>query len=661
MPPLLPFRTPPFLPQPPKSLPPLLFVPRRPNLPRTNASSVVKPSAALVLVAPPAPPLSLLTPQMSGRHLRVSRFASGSMAEDVPVQNLTADGATCASAVEDLTLLKLAHSNHFLPVVTPFIWQKWHEHLEHAGALEEFADVPKGTRFGWRLGVPDSFPLLSSYIPNNHRSAVDQPDFIMSYIHSEVSARRYTGPFSPDRLERLIGCFRTSPLGVIPKPGSSKFRLIQDHSFPRNHQFIPSVNSAIDSSLFPCDWGTFEDCERLVTEAPPGTQVAVFDVASAHRRSPIAPEDQRFVCVMYIVDGVVQIWIDHAASFGGASSNGMFGRPGDAIVAIYKFNGVEDLLKWVDDDIFFRYPTSPSSFAPWLYSYDESLIFNIAIDLGWPWAPDKFRPFAFLFLYLGFEWDLIEKIVSIPLSKRSKYLARLTSWVAGASVTRADCEGIIGCLQHCCLVLREGRSRLPSFHWLLSSFNSSSSPLLTHKIPHKVLEDVVWWNTQLSSDICSRKLRSIPPPLSLPIFVDASTSFGIGFLADNRWLAWRLLPGWNSEGRDIGWAEMVAIDLGLRALVHSGLRNVHLHFHSDNQGVVGALKAGRSRSLAQNDILRRLSSFALDHDIWLSVDWVKSADNVSDGISRGAFPQSAARFRFPPPLPSYLKKFVCLV
>jgi hypothetical protein len=246
------------------------------------------------------------------------------MAEDVPMQNLTVDGATCASNVEDLTLLKLAHSNHFLPVVTPFIWQKWHEHLECAGALDEFADVLKGIRFGWCLGVPDSFPLISSYIPNDHRSAVDQPNFIMSYIHSEVSACCYTGPFSQDCLECLIGCFHTSSLGVIPKPGSSKFRLIQDHSFPRNHQFIPSVNSAIDSSPFPCDWGTFEDCECLVTEAPPGTQVAAFDIASAHRCSPIAPKDQWFVCVMYVVGGVVQIWIDHAASFGGASSNRMF-------------------------------------------------------------------------------------------------------------------------------------------------------------------------------------------------------------------------------------------------------------------------------------------------------------------------------------------------
>ncbi|KAG2157554.1 hypothetical protein DEU56DRAFT_699139, partial [Suillus clintonianus] len=63
----------------------------------------------------------------------------------------------------------------------------------------------------------------------NHQSAGDHPDFIASYIQSELAKGRYTGPFSPDRLEQIIGFFCTGPLGVIPKPGSSKFHLVQDH------------------------------------------------------------------------------------------------------------------------------------------------------------------------------------------------------------------------------------------------------------------------------------------------------------------------------------------------------------------------------------------------------------------------------------------------
>ncbi|KAG1799494.1 uncharacterized protein BJ212DRAFT_1273415 [Suillus subaureus] len=108
---------------------------------------------------------------------------------------------------------------------------------------------------------------------------------------------------------------------------------------------------------------------------------------------------------------------------------------------------------------------------------------------------------------------------------------------------------------------------------------------------------------------------------------------------------------------------MVAVDLGLRALIHFGLRDAHICFCSDNQGVEGAIRAGRSRSPAQNDILRSLLAFTHNHGIWFSVKWVKSADNLSlsDGISRGTFPHPKLRFSHHPPIPAYLKPFVKLV
>ncbi|TDL22029.1 hypothetical protein BD410DRAFT_698376, partial [Rickenella mellea] len=60
------------------------------------------------------------------------------------------------------------------------------------------------------IGV--SGPIVSTYIPPNHRSALQNPAAIKKHILKELAARRYTGPFHPDRLEGLIGPFRTSPL-----------------------------------------------------------------------------------------------------------------------------------------------------------------------------------------------------------------------------------------------------------------------------------------------------------------------------------------------------------------------------------------------------------------------------------------------------------------
>lgn len=69
-------------------------------------------------------------------------------------------------------------------------------------------------------------------------------------------------------------------------------------------------------------------------------------------------------------------------------------------------------------------------------------------------------------------------------------------------------------------------------------------------------------------------------------------SWGIGLVLNDKWLAWRLKEGWRCEGRDIGWGEMVAVDLAVRTLVNAGFSDCQVVLQSDNAGVVGALSAG---------------------------------------------------------------------
>jgi len=47
------------------------------------------------------------------------------------------------------------------------------------------------------------------------------------------------------------------------------------------------------------------------------------------------------------------------------------------------------------------------------------------------------------------------------------------------------------------------------------------------------------------------------------IWVDASSSWGIGLLEGNHWAAWRLLSGWQSHGQEIGWDEAISIKLAI--------------------------------------------------------------------------------------------------
>jgi hypothetical protein len=477
---------------------------------------------------------------------------------------------------------------------------------------------------------------------------------VTDYINKEMAAGRYSEPFNPTTLTSLIGHYSCSPLGISEHNG--KLRVIQDHSFPRNDPNKASINSMIDTSAFEYDWASFSQCYLYVANAPPGTQASVFDVEGAFRNMPIAPEDRKYVAVCHNE----LVHLDGACSFGSSSSPGIFDRAADAIVAIFRFLLIYYLLRWVDDFIFFRQPRILSPSGPWSYSYDESLIWSTAKELGWPWSVKKHIPFAHTFPYIGFVWDLDNKTVRIPKEKCEKFLSRLEQWTAGHMVSKRECDVIVGSLNHCTNVLPDGRNHLPSFYRLSASFSRASSTFVKHRIPADVAEDVSWWRNQLSTDPCISRIITPPSPLTSQIFVDASTSWGIGFYLDGHWLAWELLPGWKSEGRDIGWAEMVAVELAVLVLIHAQFRNCHLVLRSDNQGVVGALSGGKSRNPQQNAVLRRIVSLFREADIWLSIEWVSTDDNLADKPSRGLFPPLHNIFSPIPPLPTYLSRFLRL-
>ncbi|KAL1944125.1 hypothetical protein VTO73DRAFT_3310 [Trametes versicolor] len=514
----------------------------------------------------------------------------------------------------------------------PLRWDAWRDELEAAGCLEQFADLPVGLRDGFPLGVSSS--VLSTFTPRNHKSSLAYPAAIRDHIATELSARRYSGPFHPSRLESLIGPFRSSPLGVVPKPNGTSFRIVQDFSYPRDSSSTFSVNSEIDINDFPCEWGTFADCALLILNAPPGTQVSVNDVEKAYRNMPVWPAHQNHVVVMW--DDLV--YMDHCVAFGGVSSGGIFGRAGDAISRIFKFHGIPDLVKWVDDFAFFRYPSATRLDGSFEYTVDESIIFTVAARLGWPWSLPKHVPFAFSFVYVGFLWDIPARTVELPEKKKTKYLLRLAPWLAGASVSRKDVEVIVGTLNHCSLAVPDGRSRLPSLYRLSAGFRSHEADFVKHRISAAALSDVEWWRARLSDTFCGSNLYIPPMSTSHRIFVDASTSWGIGLVVNDRWFAWKLKDGWRSEGRDIGWAEMVAVELAVWHLVADGTTDTQFLIHSDNQGVCGALDAGCSRSLQQNRVLQHIVGLFAVHGVWAKTVWVASKDNIADAPSRGVFP-----------------------
>ena len=272
-------------------------------------------------------------------------------------------------------------------------------------------------------------------------------------------------------------------------------------------------------------------------------------------------------CTMFLIRR--KIHIDHVLNFGTSSLPGIFGRVADAAVRIFLSWVVEAVIKWVDKFIFFHYPAGLKWGATYNYHYSTTLIWKITEELGWPWAPTKFVNFPTVFMYIGFQWDLSWKEVTLLTQKKTKYLEKLLIWTQGSHHTSKEMESLIGTLNHVCLVVLDGQSHLVSLYKFCRGFMPTSHTETRHRLSTTLIEDIVWWMTCLHNNFVSLKIIRPPAALATKIYIDVSTSWKISLILDGKWLAWEFCEGWKPDGHDIGWGEMVAIELAVCTLLAS--------------------------------------------------------------------------------------------
>ena len=126
------------------------------------------------------------------------------------------------------------------------------------------------------------------------------------------------------------------------------------------------------------------------------------------------------------------------------------------------------------------------------YLYTSDLVWRIAEELGWPWAPAKFVDFATAFMYIGFWWDLGAKKVELPEKKKAKYLERIIDWTQGSAHSAREAEKVIGTLNHVCLVVPEGRSRMVSLYKFRGGFKAGQFREVKHNLTAMVAKDMDW-------------------------------------------------------------------------------------------------------------------------------------------------------------------------
>ncbi|KAJ1299538.1 hypothetical protein OPQ81_011096 [Rhizoctonia solani] len=328
------------------------------------------------------------------------------------------------------------------------------------------------------------------------------------------------------------------------------------------------------------------------------------------------------------------------------------------MACIYAALGFRTVLKWVDDFLFIQAPpASDLHNRPTAFSLDA--IYKIAVMLGWPWKLLKSVPFANIFIYLSFKWDIARRWVSLPLTKCEKYLAWIHAWLSQVSVSLTKTEKTIRSLMHCTLAIPDGRPHMSSLIAFQATVPCAYNKHFFRKtIPDNARHDVEWWIAKLTSDNCGSSIARPPPKSKVHVSSNASTSFRLGVIIDNQWWSWRLLGGWKSNNRDIGWAEAVALELAVDGVITLGFRNTSIICHCDNQGVVYAGATGRSRNAQQNATFIWILNKATAAGLHIMIHYIKSAENLADEPSRGIVPRSRAPAQVHIPIPSIYAPFL---
>lgn len=410
------------------------------------------------------------------------------------------------------SVLKLRQSNP----LTPYNVEAWTRHLSHFGLLSHYSDIPSGLAFGFDAGIT---PIKKTFTPPNASTIHEFADTFDTIVKKEFERGRYVGPFTRAQLEDIIGPFQSSPLSLVPKPGKpGRYRLIQNLSYPYDlPKNVPSINSAIESTIYPCTWGTFPAMCLLVWQLPPGSEGSVRDVAEAYRTVPLhASQWPGLVVRLREEDSFAA---DTCRCFGLSSSAGVYGHVADAGADLFQANGIGPLSKWVDDHVFIRilreylaaynklraqhrsrvrdnggrqhergclryygdyYPdgrreefvedfafplrdlsnASDRSDHDGQFAYASQDIDRVSEALGIPWEGSKTTLFAPSFNFTGIVWSIATRTVALTPEKTEKYIRALEEWEQKATHDLHEMRSLYGKLLHTCLVLPHGRAYL---------------------------------------------------------------------------------------------------------------------------------------------------------------------------------------------------------
>ena len=292
-----------------------------------------------------------------------------------------------------------------------------------------------GLNYGFKLHYHG--PKISIYHVN-HKSATTQPT-------EDLEKGRIEGPFSTPPFDPFI----ISPIGIVPKKDSGKFRMIHDLSYPKN--LDTSVNAHIPKEYCAVKYEDFDFVADLIVKNGRGCYIGKVDIESAFRIVPIHPSDYWLLGLKF--QG--HIYFDKRLPMG-------------ASISCSTFEEVSRAIQWV---LRSRVATN----CDWSHILDDFMaiclnfmvcrrslqnLIDLCMQLGIPVNHDKtVWPNTQVEVH-GIEVDTVQMIARLPDDKLSKARSLVRTLTCVKRTKLKTLQEALGFLNFACKVVRPGRTFL---------------------------------------------------------------------------------------------------------------------------------------------------------------------------------------------------------
>ncbi|KAF8810289.1 MFS general substrate transporter [Phlegmacium glaucopus] len=482
-------------------------------------------------------------------------------------------------------------------IVTPIKVDKFKEYLRDHPNQAYVDSVCRGLREGFWPWAKSDDPALWETYDNSHRP-IRQPDhmaFVREQRDEEIKLGRWSASFG----SQLLPGMYSSPIGVVPKPHSDKFRLVNDHS---QKPYSPNSSITDTEPSFPLD-----------------TIADLIDVLLDARKE----HGENRKLVLWKSDLTDNIMSTDAIRLG-------------AVLVVKK---IGDLLGYVDDDFSWDFAGKTRYYEPYAKYLPEKQARYLELwdELGIPHDKEK-QEFGSPLTIIGFEVDPNGVKVGLTDSRRCEIFQAIDAFAQeGQKRTFLEFQQIAGLIQWALTANPFGRPGLSGIREVMSV---KRGPQELIPVSVRVCRELRWLKDHFKSNDGGTSvghLKAWGGKNDHISYSDACPSgLGIWIPSLHRGLQAKTSGQELSKfgGRDILDFEAFAI-LAAFHYAATFLRPTNLAIYSDSLASVKMFDSLSTRDEYRNNLLTAFVDIKKKSGIWCRVFHISGDDNkVADALSR---------------------------